>query len=105
MIGQILGGLLAGSPDVPKWTPITPEDSQRKAVASNINVLPEAQRLASQTNTFNQAELERMLAASIPGYQNIMAKGSEIVQSQLGGELSESELRAMRRNEAAYGAA
>lgn len=105
MLGQILGGMLAGSPDVPTWKPITPEGSQSKAVGSNLDVLPELQTLASKTNTFNQAELQRMLELAIPGYKEIQAQQSAIVQGQLGGELTKDEINAMQRNAAKFGIA
>jgi hypothetical protein len=96
--GDVLGGLIAGHPNVPKWQPITAESQQAAAIKGNLQSLPELEKLAGQTNTFNQSELERMLSASIPGYKNIMEQGSEVVQSQLGGQLSDSEIRSIERN-------
>lgn len=95
---QVGGGLLAGHPDTIDWQPLTPSGEQKKAIQANTENLGANQELASKTNAFNQAELQKMLEKAIPGYSAIQQQSSDIIQAQLGGELTKDELNAMRRN-------
>lgn len=77
-----LYGRKVNVPDYPEL-----EEAQRKAIAANKAVLPEAQDLASSVNTFNQAELERMLRLSIPDLDEINANNSSNIAAWTRGEL------------------
>lgn len=99
-----LGGILVGgaeNPRVPPWNEIQLGDQQQAAIDANLEALPSAQALASRTNTFNQAELERMLASSIPGYANIKTSIANNIGSMVRGELPQSVQDQVQMNAAA----
>lgn len=90
-------------PKVPEWQDIQLQQEQQKAISANQQALPGASALARDVNTFNQAELERMLEQAIPGYQSILGKQRGIIESQLRGEIPEDVQRQIQR-QTAFGA-
>lgn len=97
---DFFAGLAEGKPTIPRFTPIDVQAEQAKAVAGNISILPNAQSMASSINTFNQAELERMLASMIPGYANIKNRISANIGDQLSGKIPDDVSQAVHRNSA-----
>lgn len=97
---DFFAGLAEGKPTIPKFKAIDVQGEQAKAVGGNLSVLPQAQQIASGINTFNQAELERMLASMIPGYANIKRKISGNIQDQLAGKVPDDVSQAVHRNAA-----
>lgn len=97
---DFFAGLAEGKPKIPAFTPIDVQKEQQRAVSGNLAVLPQAQSLASGINTFNQAELERMLTMMIPGYAKIRDKISQNIQGQLSGEIPLDVSNAVQRNSA-----
>lgn len=89
ILGGTIGGILAAGdkPVIPQFQPIDTTKEQGTAIAGNLQNLPAAQRLGSQVNAFNQAELEKMLSSVIPDFKAIMAQGSSDLASQLRGEI------------------
>lgn len=69
-------------PDYPEL-----EEAQRQAVKANRDILPEAQKLVSETNTFNHAELQRLIRLSIPDLDEINKNISGNIASMTRGEL------------------
>jgi hypothetical protein len=69
-------------PDYPEL-----EEAQKKAAAANKAILPELEETASRVNTFNQAELERMLRMTIPDLDEINRNISGNIASMTRGEL------------------
>lgn len=98
---QALGGLLSAGrkPRIPQFPSL--QDAQTQAIGGNIAAFDQATDLASRTNTFNQDELNRMLRASIPGYDDIVARGSSNIQSQLRGEIPQDVALQINRRSAA----
>lgn len=64
---------------------------------------PQAEALASEQNTFNQAEKDRALNADIPGYQKLQATRIRNAQNDLEGLISPQDSAALARRSAAYG--
>jgi len=90
VIGSLIKGALGGygkKPVVPQYTPVDPTEQQRQAVAGNLAVQPEAQKLAGRENQFNLQQLQSMLSSIMPGYQGMQEQIGTNIQAQLRGEL------------------
>jgi len=85
-------------PDLPE---ISAQTEQKKAISGNIAALPEATQLAAGINKFNFQQLQDMLKAAIPGYDEIMQTGSKQITSLLKGELPEDVQRQIQRSRGA----
>jgi len=98
----LLGGLLSSGkkPVVPAFNPVNLDTEQQKAIAGNQKNFAAAGDLATQTNTFNQSELSRMLRAAIPNYDALVGKQGEVVGSMLSGQLSPDVIAQIQRNAA-----
>lgn len=83
----ILGAVLQGKPNLPAFQRINPQAEQQTAVTGNISELPQLEKLASGVNTFNQQQLDQMLAAAIPGFQGLKSKVSSTISDELAGKL------------------
>jgi hypothetical protein len=99
LLKKAIGGY-ASKPKVPDFVPVDATAEQGAAIAGNIANLPGAQKLAEQTNAFNLEQLQKMLAAIIPGYNEIQGKQSQIVQSMMRGEIPK-DVQAAVTNQAA----
>lgn len=93
-------GAFGDKPKVPPFVPVNPSEEQLKAIKGNLAALPGAQDLAGQVNTFNQSELERMLALSLPGFANIKGRIGENIGSMVSGEIPTDVSDAVHRNSA-----
>lgn len=104
VLGSLIKGALGGygkKPKVPEYVPVDPAAEQAAAISGNLAALPSAQRLASQTNAFNLEQLQKMLKASIPGYENIQGQQSAVIQAMLRGELPREVQNALQNTAAA----
>lgn len=98
---SFLGKLLFDKkPDLPGLERIDLQEQQRKSVLGNQTLLPELQNLGTQVNKYNQAEALRMRRESLPGYENMLGKTSELIQSQLAGEVPQ-DVQDLVQNQAA----
>lgn len=73
------GNVMKKKVAVPEFKPVDAQAQQAKAIEGNLSNLPEAQRLASEVNTFSQDELIKQLRKAIPNYDELQKRGSEIV--------------------------
>jgi hypothetical protein len=89
-----------GKPTTPDFVPVDTQLEQGKAIAGNIAASGQAQQLASQTNTFNQAELQKMLG-SIPNFYNLVNKSGAKIQDLLAGNIPDDVVKAIKRGTAA----
>lgn len=105
MIGTIVGGILGGNAAAQTQRKLdeiirTPGVDVSGAYADNLAAIESnraaAQGGASQTNTFNQAELARMLEQSIPGYGKIQSTRSAAAGDMLSGAIPPDVARAIR---------
>lgn len=79
--------LLLTKPTVPDFKPIDVGAEQLKAVGANKSALSGIEDIASKTNTFNQNEMERMLAQAIPGYAAIKSGVSGKILDMISGKI------------------
>ena len=66
------------------------ELSAAEATNANLANLPKAQELGSKVDTYNQEEMLRLLRKTIPGIDNILKEGSNVLESGLRGEVPKS---------------
>jgi len=63
--------------------PIDWQQEQSKAIQGNLATLPDAQKLASATNTFNQSESNRLLEQALPGWSKLQSSLMATTQNML----------------------
>lgn len=102
-IAQLVGGLMGayGSKvNVPALTPISPDQVQQQAIAGNLGVLPQAQKLAGQVNQFSLDQIKSLMNQLAPGYTDTLALGTKNATALMRGELPDDIVRsnADRRN-------
>ena len=73
------GNVMKKKVTVPIFNEVNAQAQQEKAIEGNLSALPEASRLASGVNEFNQAELLKQLRNAIPNYDQLQQRGSDIV--------------------------
>lgn len=76
----LIGGLIQKRPDVPEFKPVDAQAEQRKAISGNQSALPDAMKLAGDVNAFNQDQLLSALRKSIPNFDALQKRGSQIVE-------------------------
>ena len=96
-------GLGPGELKVPEYNPVDPQKAQKTAISGNIAALPDAEKLASALNTFNQSQLEALLAKAIPNYAKIKEQTSANILSMLKGDIPDATQIATRSAERAVG--
>ena len=97
---QVAAGLIQGRPELPKFKPISVEEEQRKAIQGNIENLPGAEKLATSVNAFNQAQLDKMLEAAIPGFGGMKEQISGNISDWLAGKVPEDVSGVVERSAA-----
>lgn len=71
-----------------KDTPyVDPNQVYSQSLGASLGALPQAENLTGQENVFNQQQLQDALNKSIPGYSDIQASRSGIIQNELAGQL------------------
>ncbi len=95
---SLLSSVFGDKPTVPTWTPIDYGQVQQGAIQQNINAAPLAGQLATQTNTLNQAELDRLLQGAIPDVGQIKQNVSRTLASETAGQLSPDVQAAVERS-------
>lgn len=101
LFGDLVIGALGGfpsKPDVPATPTINAQTAQATSTAGNKQALPGLEDLASTLNTYNQGQRTKAVNAGIPGYAAITGQGSNVLQSELRGELSPDVAASVRRN-------
>lgn len=73
VVGSALGGIVGGmfgnkAPKKIPYKPVVLADEQKKAIGANLASSADAQKLAGQTNTFNQQEASRLMEMAMPGF-------------------------------------
>jgi hypothetical protein len=110
MSAKVLANLLGTTPAygtsdflgyIPDLPEISAQTEQKKAIAGNIAALPEATQLAAGINKFNFQQLQDMLKAAIPNYDEIMQTGGRQLSSMLRGEVPEDVQRVVQRSRGA----
>src|SRR6185436_9073498 len=76
-------------------------DVQKKTIATNLAALPNIEELGASINKFNFTQLQDMLKAAIPNYDEIMQTGGKQLSSMLKGEVPEDVQRLVQRSRGA----
>lgn len=103
-IAPVAGGLISAAagafmaaPDkvkIPPWYGINVEDVQRKTVAGNVAILPEASKFAASVNRFTSEQFRSMMELSLPGFAAQAQRTTmELMKGQLPKDVQESVLR------------
>jgi hypothetical protein len=92
-----LGNLMKKKVNAPGYKPIDTGEEIKTATAANLNVLGQAEELASRVNEGAQERLLRSLQAAVPGFENIVGQTSENIQANLAGQIPEDVQRAIQR--------
>lgn len=102
-VGSLVGGLLgAGSkPKLPPFTPVDAQAEQQKAIGGNLANFQNASELASKASSFDQDTLTNQLRKAIPGYDQIVQKASQNIESQLSGQINPDVAAQVQRASAA----
>lgn len=82
-----LRGADPNSLEVPPAPYVDTTVAQQQATLGNLRNLPALSRLGAQTNAELLRQSEDALAKIIPGYRDIISKGSAAIQSELSGQL------------------
>lgn len=103
----ILGAVLASGdkPKVPDYVPIDTTKVQGDTIAGNVKNLGAAENLAGATNLFNQEQLSKMLTMAVPGYNEMMAGGSKVINDLMAGKLPDDVVSQTLRTATAKGLA
>lgn len=88
-------GAFGSKPKVPELTPISATAEQQATAQGNLQVLPEATKLASQVDQFKSDEIAKMLGAVLPGYQAMLAKGASNAAALMSGQLPSDVTRSV----------
>lgn len=100
-----LGGRILSAPDTwrpPAYEKIDPSQIQAQTVSGNQAVLPEAEKLASATNTYNAAELQKMWQNILPQYNAMLSTASGNIMDQLQGNIPLDVSQAVQRSSASH---
>jgi len=83
--------------------PVVPDlaDVQEKTIATNLAAIPKIEELGASINKFNFQQLQDMLKAAIPNYDEIMQTGGRQLSSMLRGEVPEDVQRVVQRSRGA----
>lgn len=103
LIGTAIAGALGSfgdKPKVPQFKPVNAGAEQLAAISGNLDALPGAEALSTRVNAFNQAELEKLLAVALPGFQNIRNKIGQNINSLVSGEIPVDVSESIHRNAA-----
>lgn len=98
--GDLLGTLLGGAekPKVPRAPDLG--EAQQEAIQSNLEALPAAQDLASQTSQFNIGQIQEMLRRVMPGYDQLVGQSSDNINALLRGEIPDDVSQQVQTNAA-----
>ncbi len=97
---DVVAGFFTDTPDMPAAPHVNLGDSQKTAITSNLANMTDAEKLAAGTNDFNFEQLHKQLGEAIPGYNDIIKGQSDILQSELKGELPQDVQDQIQRNSA-----
>lgn len=96
---SFLNKIFGAKPKVPKLEELSPAQVQKDAVAGNLEVLPEAEKLTSQVNLFSRGEIDKMLAAA--GGASLLPDSAAQIEKMIAGELPLSDAQASHLNSVA----
>jgi hypothetical protein len=93
--------LVGSKPQVPDLPSLNLTTEQQKALASNLQQLPTAEKIAANVDLFNQQQIDQMLEHVIPNYRAITGQISQNIASLTAGEVPTDVSEALQRSTAA----
>lgn len=96
-------GLAGDKPTVPDLPQISATGAASTATKGNLANLPDAEKLASNVNLFNQNELQAMLQRAIPGYSQLQAQESKTIMDLVSGKVPDANVTATKAASKAAG--
>ena len=106
MAGPSPSAALGFRGDNPKKLDLIKIDSaqtQKDAIAGNIGAAPDIFKLGDMANQYSSDQLAKMMEAAIPGYAQMQQQGTNVIQSQLRGEIPADVQRLMEQKSAEKG--
>jgi hypothetical protein len=99
-IQDIISAFFTDTPSMPAAPHVDLGQQQGIATQSNITNLPADEQLASQTNNFNFDQIQSMLRKAIPGYDQIVKSQSNVISSELNGQVPKDVQDAIQSSDA-----
>ena len=81
--GQLIGANQIKAPKTAEYTPVDLQAEQAKAIAANNANFEGASALSTKTNTYNQAESNRLMEMALPGWSKLQASLTSTAQNLL----------------------
>ena len=97
----LIGEFFRSAPKIPQFKPVNVQAEQGKAITGNLKSLPDAAKLAGDTNVFSQEQINKMLELAMPGYSGLRDKTTGTISSLLDGEIPSDVSDSVRRSAAA----
>ena len=98
---SFLDQLVGKKPQVPDLPPLSLSTEQQKALAANLNALPQAEQIATKVDLFNQQQIDQMLGNVIPNYKAITGNISKNIEALTAGQIPSDVSAAVQQNAAA----
>ena len=96
-----MSALFGSRPSVPNLPTVSLAQQQGAAIGANQAALPGAEALASETNQFNQQQVNEMLGQLFPGMSGVANTISQNIASEASGKLPDDVQAAVERSGAA----
>lgn len=100
-------GLFSADPEIYGRRPVVPQydpqSSYAKTIASNIQLQPQAQKLAQLTNAGNQASLDALYQGIFPQYKSLMGDVQGNIANRVHGVMSPDVVRNIQNQGAIWG--
>ena len=96
-----LSSLFGGTVSLPAWQNIAPSDAQASAIAGNISQLPQAEKLASGVDTFNEQQITQLLNNIMPGWSGMVGQAGKNIGAELQGQVPSDVQEALQTSAAA----
>ena len=96
LASSIIGAFFTQTPQMPAAPQVSATQQQGLAIAGNQQNLAADEALTGQTNAFMSQQMQTMLEKAIPGYTKILGQQSQILQSELAGNIPQADQAALQ---------
>ena len=79
--GSIAAAKMTKTPKAVQQQAVDWQDEQKKAIEGNLATLPQAEKLSTATNTFDQSESNRLMEAALPGWGKLQSSMTSTAQN------------------------
>ena len=104
-MASMLHALLTKKPKVPQFKKVDIGAEQEAAVQENTELLPSLNAFASEFNKMSADQMMQQLERMLPGYGQLLSKGTENIQALMRGEVPEDVQNQLERKAAERGVA